>query len=255
MERLIQEAARRLADARRVVVFTGSGVSRESGLQTFRDPQEGLWAKYDPMEMATMEGFLRDPKLVWEWYDYRFGMVETAQPNPAHHAIAALERFFATVTVVTQNIDGLHQRAGSADVVELHGSIRCYRCLSGAHTGFTRADFADQAEMPPKCPQCGDLLRPEVVWFGEMLPEDALERAFYLAEQCHAMIVVGTTGEVQPAATLPHLASRAGALIIDVNPNRDLITPIADFFLQGPGGEVLPRLVSALRLAGRGKLG
>ena len=247
MQRLIQEAARRLASARRVVVFTGSGVSRESGIQPFRDPQEGLWAKYDPMEMATMEGFLRNPKLVWEWYNYRFGMVDSAQPNPSHYAIAELEQHFATVTVVTQNIDGLHQRAGSSDVVELHGSIRRYRCISDEHAGFTRADIIAQAEMPPKCPKCGELLRPEVVWFGEMLPEDALERAFYLAEHCHAMIVVGTTGEVQPAGTLPWLASQRGAVIIDINPNRDQITPIADVFLQGPGGEVLPKLVAALQ--------
>jgi NAD-dependent deacetylase len=199
------------------------------------------------MEMATMDGFLRDPKLVWEWYSYRFGMVDSAQPNPGHYAIAELERQIKTVTVVTQNIDGLHQRAGSSDVVELHGSIRRYRCISDKHTGFTRADIEHQPEMPPKCPECGDLLRPEVVWFGEMLPAAALERAFYLAEHCHAMIVVGTTGEVQPASTLPLIASQHGATIIDVNPNRNQITPIADIFLQGPGGEVLPQLVAQLQ--------
>ena len=218
LDQRIQETALRLAPARDLLVLTGAGVSRESGIPTFRDAQEGLWARYDPMELATQEGYLRNPVLVWQWYEYRFGMVEKAYPNLGHVAIAALEGLFPRVTVVTQNIDGLHQQAGSTDVVELHGSIRRYRCLNGKHAGFTRADFAGQAEMPPKCPACGDLLRPEVVWFGEMLPVEALERAFELSERCDAMLVVGTSGEVQPAASLPFYAARAGATVIDVNP-------------------------------------
>jgi NAD-dependent deacetylase len=244
---LIQEAARRLAPARQVAVLTGSGVSRESGIPTFRDAQEGLWARYDPMELATEQGFLRNPKLVWEWYVYRFGMVDAARPNPGHLAIAGLEQIFPAVTVITQNIDGLHQAAGSTDVIELHGSIRRYKCLPGRHTGFTRADFADQAELPPKCPQCGALLRPDVVWFGELLPADALARAFDVSQSCDAMLVVGTSGAVEPAASLPFHAARAGALVVDVNPDRDHIAAIAEIFLQGPGGRVLPRLVAALR--------
>ncbi len=208
MDRLIQVAARRLTTIRRLVVLTGSGVSRESGIATFRDAQAGLWAKYDPMALATREGFLRDPKMVWEWYSYRFGMVESAQPNPGHFAIAELEKLIPQVVVVTQNIDGLHQAAGSSDVVELHGSIRRYKCLEGLHTGFTRADLVGQVELPPRCPHCGDLLRPDVVWFGEMLPTDALNRAFDLSRECDAMLVVGTSGAVQPAASLPGVAER-----------------------------------------------
>jgi NAD-dependent deacetylase len=246
MDALIEEAARRLASLRVLVVLTGAGVSRESGIPTFRDPQEGLWARYDPMRLATREGFVKDPRLVWEWYDYRFGIVVAVQPNPGHHAIASLERFYPQVTVITQNIDGLHEAAGSSDVVELHGNIRRYKCLNGGHDGFTRADFADQTDVPPRCPRCDDLLRPDVVWFGEMLPAARLERAFALSERCDAMLVVGTSGEVQPAASLPFVAARNGALVVDVNPARDSATRAAELFLQGPAGAIMPRLVAAL---------
>jgi NAD-dependent deacetylase len=242
MERLIEQAARRLARAQRLVVLTGAGISKESGIATFREAQTGLWAQYDPMMMATLEGFTANPALVWEWYEYRFGLVASARPNPGHYAIAELERLLPQVTVVTQNVDGLHQAAGSTDVVELHGSIRRYKCLSGQHTGFTPADFAGQTERPPRCPRCGAMLRPDVVWFGELLPPAALDRAFELSAGCDAMLVVGTSGAVQPAASLPGLARRSGALVIDVNPERDEIARVAEIFLQGPAGAILPKL-------------
>lgn len=247
MQPQIQAAARRLASCQRVVVLTGAGISKESGIPTFREAQDGLWARYDPMEMASREGFLRNPGLVWQWYEYRFGMVESARPNDGHKAIAELDSLFPSVAVITQNIDGLHQAAGSQRVLELHGSIRCYKCLSGRHAGFTRADVACQPESPPRCPRCGDLLRPDVVWFGELLPEDVLSASHELSRRCQAMLVVGTSGQVQPAASLPFIAARAGAMIIDVNPGDDDIAQISDFFLQGQAGEVLPRLVQALR--------
>lgn len=246
---MIQRAARRLAQVKRLVVLTGAGVSKESGIPTFREAQDGLWARYDPMQMASREGFLSNPKLVWEWYEYRFGMVAAAQPNPGHLAIAELERIIPATAVITQNIDGLHQAAGSRTVYELHGSIRRYKCLSGHHTGFTREDVMACTEKPPRCPHCGDLIRPDVVWFGEYLPEDVLATAFALSEQCDAMLVVGTSGVVQPAASLPYVAARAGALVIDVNPARDEIADLADIFLQGSGGAVLPKLVAALYAA------
>ncbi len=248
MERLIREAARRLAQVRHVVVLTGAGISKESGIPTFREAQDGLWARYDPMLMASREGFMSNPKLVWEWYEYRFGMVEAAQPNPGHVAIAELEQLIPSTAVVTQNIDGLHQAAGSRNVFELHGSIRRYKCLNGRHAGFTRADLVGQ-EKPPRCPRCGDLLRPDVVWFGEYLPEDVLATSYALSERCDAMLVVGTSGVVQPAASLPYVAARVGATVIDVNPDRDEIARMADIFLQGTGGTVLPTLVAALRAA------
>lgn len=243
----LQAAARQLRTARHVVVLTGAGVSKESGIATFREAQDGLWAQYDPMEMATQEGYLRNPPLVWDWYEYRFGMVAAARPNPGHIAIAALESCVPSLVVITQNIDGLHQAAGSTHVLELHGSICRYRCLSGQHAGFTQADFADQTVKPPRCPRCGEMLRPEVVWFGEYLPQDVLAQSFALCEQCDVMIVAGTSGVVQPAASLPFIAARGGAFIIDVNPARDEIAHVADVFLQGRGGDVLPRLVALLR--------
>jgi NAD-dependent deacetylase len=243
----IRSAAHWLAKCRLVVVLTGAGVSKESGIPTFRDALEGLWTQYDPMILATEAGYLANPALVWQWYDYRFGMVERAQPNPGHRAIAELARLLPQVVVVTQNIDGLHQAAGSTDVVELHGSMRSFKCLTGRHTGFTRADFAGQTEIPPRCPRCGDLLRPDVVWFGELLPGEAINRAYDLADTCDAMLVVGTSGIVQPAASLPFIARHAGAAVIDVNPERDEIADAAELFLEGRGGEILPRLLAELR--------
>jgi NAD-dependent deacetylase len=247
MDQRISQAARWLAKCRLVVVLTGAGVSKESGIPTFRDAQEGLWAQYDPMLLATAAGYLANPALVWQWYDYRFGMVEHAQPNAGHRAIAELETRLPQAVVVTQNIDGLHQAAGSTDVVELHGSIRRFKCLTGRHTGFLRADFAGQTEIPPRCPRCGDLLRPDVVWFGELLPGKAINRAYALAEACDCILVVGTSGVVEPAASLPFIARHAGARVIDVNPERDEIADAADVFLEGRSGEVLPRLLVEMR--------
>jgi NAD-dependent deacetylase len=243
----VQSAARALARSRRLVVFTGAGVSKESGIATFREPETGLWAQYDPMELATCEAYAGRPELVWDWYEHRFGAAAAASPNPAHNAIAELERLLPRLSVVTQNIDGLHQRAGSSDVVELHGSMFRFKCLQGEHTGFVLDDFADQQAKPPRCPQCGELLRPDVVWFGEALPGDAIDRAQALSAACDVMLVVGTSGIVYPAAALPLLAAEAGATVIDVNPERDAVAAAADIFLQGPGGEVLPELVAAVR--------
>ncbi|HEX9118270.1 MAG TPA: NAD-dependent deacylase [Anaerolineae bacterium] len=250
MQKLIDAASRRLATASRVAVLTGAGISKESGLPTFRDPETGLWARYDPMQLATMEGFHRDPKLVWEWYEYRFGLARTAKPNPGHLAIAELAGILPQVSVITQNIDGLHQAAGSTDVIELHGSILRHRCLRG-HTGFTWDDVTRQGAMPPHCPYCNALLRPEVVWFGEMLPQAEIARSFALSESCDVMLVVGTAGQVQPAASLPFVAADAGAFVIDVNPNRDDTARAAHIFLQGPGGTVLPELLAAVRAGQR----
>ncbi len=239
----LRDAAARRAQARHVVVYSGAGVSKESSISTFRDPGDGLWARYDPMQLATAEAYARDPALVWRWYMDRFGLIEQAAPNPGHHALAALERL-VDLTVVTQNIDGLHQRAGSRDVIELHGSAHRFKCVDGRHTGFTLADVAGSDEAPPRCPRCGDLIRPDVVWFGESLPAAALERALDLAARCDVLLAVGTSGVVYPAALVPAAAHQAGAALIDVNPEPDAFAGAADWFLQGPGGEVLPRLVA-----------
>lgn len=249
---LLSTAARLVARSRRLVVFTGAGVSKESGIATFREPETGLWAQYDPMELATPEAYLRNPTFVWSWYEHRFGITAEAEPNPGHYAIVELESLLPEVVVVTQNIDGLHQRAGSSEVVELHGTMRSFKCVHGRHCGYSWDDFGDQELKPPRCPQCGDPLRPEVVWFGEMLPPDAIDRAQRVCSSCDAMLVVGTSGVVYPAAAMPMIAKESGAKVIDVNPERDALAQRCDLFLKGPGGEVLPRLVAAVREAAAG---
>jgi NAD-dependent deacetylase len=247
-EELVRRAGEVIAAAERLVVFTGAGVSRESGLPTFRDAQEGLWARYDPQELASVEGFRRNPELVWEWYRYRRDLCRAAQPNPGHRAIAELEELVPHVVVITQNIDDLHRRAGSSDIIELHGNIFRYKCLDADHP--VDPEVAERADrVPPRCPTCGGLVRPDVVWFGEYLPGGAFERALEESRRCDVMLVVGTSGVVQPAALLPYEAAGHGATVIEVNPRPSELTHLADIFLQAPSGEVLPKVVESVRRA------
>lgn len=251
---LTDQDIRRVADwlraSQRLTVLTGAGISQESGVPTFRDAIEGLWAQYDPAQLATREAFQRNPRLVWDWYQYRRGLVAQSQPNPGHSALAALERRFPALSLITQNVDDLHERAGSTNVIHLHGNIAANKCFRDCQGAPTRVDVAaltwDAASGPPACPYCGGWVRPDVVWFGEMLPTDALEAASAASVQADVMLVVGTSGVVTPAATLPFTAKRAGALVIEVNPAASQITPVADVWLAGPSGEVLPRLLEAL---------
>jgi NAD-dependent deacetylase len=240
-----QELIERLAAARRVAVLTGAGVSAESGIPTFRDALTGLWAHYDPKELATPEGFARNPKLVWEWYAERRARIAGVQPNPGHIALAALEKRFEKFTLVTQNIDSLHQRAGSREVVELHGNIARVKCSREA---TIVSDYAGN-ESPPRC-HCGAYLRPDVVWFGELLPADALARAEEAAERCEVFLSIGTSAEVYPAAELPLRALSAGATVVEINPERTGLTRHVHFSLQGPAGAILPQLLQALRSEG-----
>jgi NAD-dependent deacetylase len=230
-----------LRDARRVVALTGSGISAESGVPTFRDAQTGLWASYDPQELATPEAFARDPELVWKWYAWRRGLVEGARPNAGHMALAYLERRAPVFSLVTQNVDGLHQEAGSSNVVELHGNIRRSRC--SAENVTVEPDEIDRA--PPLCPNCGSPLRPDVVLFGEALPAEALRLASEAARSCDVLMSVGTSGLVYPAASLPYEALDGGATVIEVNPVPTPLSTHADFAVRGRAGEVLPRLVGA----------
>ncbi len=246
MKERIEQAAALIARAQHVVVFTGAGVSKESGLPTFRDAQEGLWARYDPEELASPEGFRRNPELVWRWYAYRRTLYGDVEPNAGHLAIAELEKLVPRVVVVTQNVDDLHRRAGSTDIIELHGNIYRYKCFDNGHP-VRLEELGDGDHAPPACPRCGSLVRPDVVWFGEFLPAHALERAIQESRQCDVMLVVGTSAVVQPAALLPYEAANHGASIIEVNPNPSGATRIADVFLQGPSGEMLPWLLDELR--------
>jgi len=232
-----------LSGARLVAALTGAGISAESGISTFRDP-DGLWARFDPHELATPSAFARDPKRVWDWYAWRRERVAAAQPNAGHLALAQLERRVPAFALITQNVDGLHQRAGSRIVIELHGNITRVKC---SREGTTVERWDETAPGVPRCPVCGALLRPDVVWFEEPLPESALAAAQHAAERCDVMLVVGTSAEVYPAAALPASAKATGATVVEINPNSTPLSGEADFVLAGPAGQVLPALVARIR--------
>ncbi len=229
----------RLREAESVAVLTGSGISAESGVPTFRDAQTGIWARYDPRELATPEAFMRDPGLVWEWYEWRRELVGRAEPNPGHAALAELERHVPDFTLVTQNVDGLHQRAGSGSVLELHGNIRRTICSME----LLEVEQAALEEKPPPCPNCGSPLRPDVVWFGEALPTGPMESAVEASRNCDVFLSVGTSGVVYPAASLPYQAASAGAALVEINLEETPLTGEVNYFLAGGSGVVLPALV------------
>ena len=237
----LEEARRWLAEAERVAALTGAGISHESGIPVFRGPG-GLWRQYRPEELATPEAFARDPRLVWEWYDWRRSVVAAAEPNAGHHALVELERRTPDFTLITQNVDGLHDRAGSRRLLKLHGDLWILRCT------VCFAEIVDRtvplAEIPPQC-ACGGLLRPGVVWFGEGLPPGVLQEAIRAAERAQVFLVVGTSAVVQPAASLPLLARRAGARVIEVNAESTPLSPLVDASILGPAGALLPQLVEA----------
>ncbi len=244
MEETSSLLARRLREGGRVVVLTGAGVSAESGIPTFRDAQTGLWARFDPQELASPEGFARNPKLVWDWYRWRYGLVKEAQPNPAHRALAELERLLPDFWLITQNVDGLHRRAGSRRVIELHGDITRARC--------TRCSYkASLEELPgegvPPCPRCGAPMRPDVVWFGEPLPEEALSQAWALAQTAEVFLSIGTSAVVFPAAHLPVLAKERGAFLVEVNPEPTPVSEMADLVVRERAGKFLPEVLNALK--------
>jgi NAD-dependent deacetylase len=236
-----QELAAALRGAERVTVLTGAGVSAESDVPTFRDPQ-GLWATFKPEELATPEAFRRNPRRVWEWYEWRRQRIHTVAPNPGHEALARMEEHFDSFTLVTQNVDGLHQRAGSRRVIELHGNITRTKCFEEDTWVET---WSEEGEVPPRCPRCGGLLRPDVVWFGEMLPVQAIREAELASENCDIFFSIGTSTAVYPAAGLPFTALRAGALVVEINPGETALTNRASFVLRGPSGRVLPALLAA----------
>lgn len=238
---LIERAATHIASARRITCLTGAGVSAESGIATFRDALAGLWSRFDPQQLASQAGFAADPGLVWRWYMDRLSWVEEAQPNAGHLALAEIEVSMSEFTLITQNVDNLHEKAGNANVLHLHGSLARFRCniCSVPHTLNAGDRTADR---PPSCSTCGGPVRPDVVWFGEMLPYGVLQQAASAAETCDVMLVVGTSGVVYPAAQLPYTAKAAGAFVIDINPEPSEISSMADVYLQGPSGEIGPQL-------------
>jgi len=236
----------RLAGAKSVAVLTGAGVSAESGVPTFRDAQTGMWANFSPEELATPSAFRRNPKLVWEWYSWRRKLVAGAQPNPAHIALSELELLFPVFHLITQNVDGLHQRAGSRTVVELHGNITRSKCFDEGTKFLT---WKETGEVPPRCPNCGGMLRPDVVWFEEALPDAEMNSAVQAASTCDVFLSIGTSTLVYPAASLPFTALRNRAMVVEINPQPTPFTPQAHHVLPAAAGVALPELVGAVRRA------
>ncbi len=231
----------RLETAQSVCVLTGAGISAESGVPTFRG-EEGLWKKFRPEELANFHAFIRNPDLVWEWYAYRRKLIHEVKPNAGHYALVELERRVKEFTLVTQNVDNLHRRAGSKSVVELHGNIERSYCIDCGAT-VEELDI-DSLTKAPRCVHCGGLVRPDVVWFGEMLPVEAFSRAEQAARHCDLFLCIGTSAVVYPAASLPYTAFDQGAFVVEINRERTELSTRAHESLLGAAGEILPQLVS-----------
>ncbi len=232
---------------RHVAVLTGAGVSAESGIPTFRDAHTGMWARHDPMTLASPQGFEQDPETVWQWYQWRRQLIANNHPNAGHQALARLQGLVSELTLVTQNVDGFHQLAGSERVLELHGNI--HRNICSVTGELIDAEWMQQhdGQRPPPSPHHPrGLARPDVVWFGEALDSSILGAAFTAASQCDLMLIVGTAGSVQPAASIPVMAKDHGAVLVEINPENSELTALADWRLAGPGTKWLPALVDKL---------
>ena len=239
-----------LQQAKHVVVFTGAGVSAESGIPTFRDSLTGLWERFNAEDLATPAAFRKDKNLVWGWYEWRRMKVLQAQPNPAHIAIAALTQYVPKLSVVTQNVDDLHERAGSVDVLHLHGSLHNPYCKTCGKpyvfaTGIPKEPEGGRRLSPPVCGKCGGSVRPGVVWFGEEMPVRELHRAFAHAKNCDLLFTIGTSGMVHPAAQIPLEALRVGAKVVQINPSKTALDDSCTWSLKGAAGDILPSLVQA----------
>jgi len=245
------QALKLIGPADRVVALTGAGMSQESGVPTFRGAQTGLWARFDPMELATADAFRRHPARVFGWYLWRFKLVRSAEPHAGHFALAAMANRFGGLPVVTQNVDGLHRRAGSRELIELHGSLESFRCFDKGHpydaSKLDALEVPESGEVtPPACTVCGSPVRPGVVWFGEMLPPGAFERGQELVRRCDALLVVGTSSVVYPAAALPEVAAARGVPVIEINPEQTPLTSMADLWWGASAADALSELASAL---------
>ena len=229
-----------LRNARSVTVLTGAGISAESDIPTFRDAMSGLWARFRPEELATPEAFMKDPKLVWDWYQWRRELVAKAEPNSGHYALADIERKIPNFTLITQNVDGLHQRAGSQNVIEVHGNIHRVKCFKEGHLVTS---WEETEDILPRCPRCNSLLRPDVVWFGETLPEDVLMKALDASADCDVYFSIGTSALVQPAASFVYEAIYKGAVTVEVNIVATEQARNLTFSLEGSSGEILPALI------------
>lgn len=233
-----KEIKQRILNAKRVVVITGAGISAESGVPTFRG-KDGLWETYRPEDLATPWAFERDPGLVWRWYDWRRGIIARAKPNQGHKVIAEMERYYTDFTLITQNVDGLHRKAGNEKIIEIHGNLWRVRCTEEDKVFYL--EEVPLHEIPPRC-TCGALVRPDVVWFGESLEPLLIQEARRALNSCDLLFVVGTSGIVQPVASFPSIAKRSGAFLIEINIDSTPISAIADISFRGKSGEILPTL-------------
>ena len=235
-----------IRDARHVCVLTGAGISAESGVPTFRDAQQGLWAQYDPLQLATPEAFEENPTLIWEWYRWRRELVAKAEPNPGHLALAQLAELVPRLTLVTQNVDGLHQRAGNDAVIEFHGNLFDDRChAEGCIIESPISQEPGESDVP-SCPRCGANLRPGVVWFGEAIPEVALNESFAAAADCNVFLSIGTSSLVYPAAGIADIARESGAIVAEINPEPTMRAASYDFSIAAKAGAALPKLLELL---------
>ncbi|MBN2602309.1 MAG: NAD-dependent deacylase [Candidatus Marinimicrobia bacterium] len=242
-------AIQKLKQAERLVVLTGAGVSAESGIPTFRG-EEGLWKKLSPEELASFEAFYNNTAVVSEWYQHRREIIHNTEPNPGHHALAELQKLAPTFDLITQNVDGLHQRAGSSDVVELHGNIMENYCVN-CNLQYSQEEFDDifrhNPNHIPHC-YCGGLIRPNVVWFGEALPEESIEKAYQASKQSDVFLSVGTSAQVSPASNLPRVAKQNNSYLIEINKTVTAISDIVDLHLEGLSGEILPMFLDDYKL-------
>ncbi|MBN2093349.1 NAD-dependent deacylase [candidate division KSB1 bacterium] len=233
----------KLKQAQKVAILTGAGISAESGVPTFRG-EDGIWNKFRPEELANFEAFQKNPQLVWEWYNYRRKIINEVKPNPGHFALAEMEQMFPIFTLITQNVDNLHRVAGSQIIIELHGNIMRNRCVD---CNKIYREIAIEFEVKvPRC-RCGGRLRPDVVWFGEMLPEDALVCAFQAAQECDVFFSIGTSAFVQPAASLPIEAGEKGAYVVEINIEPTAISRYVNESIIGKSGEILPLILNKLK--------
>lgn len=240
-----QDLINTLLKANSIVFFTGAGMSAESGISTFRG-KDGIWNKLKPEELASFDAFMKNPDMVWEWYQYRRKIVKETGPNNGHIAIKEFQDLFSDVSVVTQNVDNLHNRVGSKTVYELHGNIERNYCVD-CET-FYNSPEVTFSERVPKCEKCGGLIRPDIVWFGEMLPQDVFANSEKAASQCDVCFIVGTSAVVYPAAYIPITARENGAYLVEVNIEESNISNQVDCFLKGKAGEVLPELLMEIKL-------
>ncbi|NHJ14534.1 MAG: NAD-dependent deacylase [Candidatus Thorarchaeota archaeon] len=242
LENEIQEVSRMIRHADYVIALTGAGISKESNVPTFRGP-DGLWNNYDVMELATPSAFARNPKLVWEWYSWRQGLISECHPNPAHTTLAKWEKQNILRSIITQNVDGLHRRAGSQNVLEVHGNLWATRCTFCSFKGR----LSEPAKGMPTCPSCGKLLRPLVVWFGEGLPQDVMAQVYNELDNADLCLVIGTSALVQPAASFPIVVKQKGGILVEVNVEVTPLTKAADYHLEGMAGVILPQIDAELQ--------